>query len=110
LTKPSLAEQNINPFIPPPPKAVIRSKTNPSERDKAINYIKEKGYWAWYYKNNFGRRNKVENSFYRLKTIFGRKLNSRTFPNQDAESHLLCCMLNKMTSLVCQNLTKLAEI
>jgi len=61
--------------------------------------IKEKGYWAWYYKNNFGRRNKVENTFYRLKTIFGRKLHSRTLPNQDTESLLSCYLLNKMTNL-----------
>jgi hypothetical protein len=95
----SLEEQNIKPFIPPPAKSVICSETHPSERDKAVKYIKEKGYWAWYYKNDFGRRNKVENTFYRLKTIFGRKLSSRILPNQEVESHILCCMLNKMTSL-----------
>jgi len=94
-----LQEQTINPFIPPPSQAVVRSETNPSARDQAVKYIKEKGYWAWYYKNDFGRRNKVENTFYRLKTIFGRKLSARTLPNQDAESHLFCWMLNKMTSL-----------
>ncbi|WP_051908743.1 IS5 family transposase [Candidatus Odyssella acanthamoebae] len=94
-----LEDQTIKPFIPPPSQAVVRSKTNPSTRDQTVKYIKEKGYWAWYYKNDLGRRNKVENTFYRLKTIFGRKLSSRILPNQDAESHLVCCMLNKMTSL-----------
>ncbi|AIL13929.1 hypothetical protein IM40_11410 (plasmid) [Candidatus Paracaedimonas acanthamoebae] len=44
-----------------------------------------------------GRRNKVENTFYRLKTIFGRKLHSRNWNNQQAETHLICCLLNKMT-------------
>lgn len=95
----TLGNKNIKPFIPPPSQAVVRSETNPSTRDQAVKYIKEKGYWAWYYKNDFGRRNKVENTFYRLKTIFGRKLSSRILPNQDAESHLLCCMLNQMTQL-----------
>ena len=95
----TLEDKNIRSFIPPLSQAVIHSETNPSKRDKAVKYIKEKGYWAWYYKNNFGRRNKVENTFYRLKTIFGRKLSSRILPNQDAESHIFCCMLNKMTSL-----------
>jgi transposase len=95
----TLEEQNIDPFIPPPNQAVVHFKTNQSKRDKAVKYIKEKGYWAWYYKNDFGRRNKVENTFYRLKTIFGRKLHLRTLQTQDAQSHLLCYMLNKMTSL-----------
>lgn len=95
----SLENQHIKPFIPPPNQAIVRSQENPSGRDKAVKYIREKGYWAWFYKNDFGRRNKIENTFYRLKTIFGRKLSSRTLQNQDAESHLLCCMLNNMTSL-----------
>ncbi|MBN9343943.1 MAG: hypothetical protein J0H87_06195 [Holosporales bacterium] len=34
---------------------------------KSIVYIKKKGYRAWYHKNYYGRRNKVENTFYRLK-------------------------------------------
>lgn len=95
----ALEEQNIKPLIPPPSQAVAHSETNLSSRDQTVKYIKEKGYWAWYYKNDFGRRNKVENTFYRLKTIFGPKLLSRILPNQEAESHLLCCMLNKMTRL-----------
>ena len=78
---------------------MINNATNPSTRDQAVKYIQEKGYWAWYYKNNVGRRNRVENTFYRLKTIFGRKLHSRTIPNQDVESQFLCTMLNKMTEL-----------
>ena len=60
-------------------------------------YIKKKGYWAWYHKNEYGRRNKVENTFYRLKTIFGRKLHLRNWNNQQAEAHLICRLLNKMT-------------
>ena len=94
----TLEEQNIKPFIPPPSQAIIHSEATPSKKDKAVKHIKEEGYWPWYYKNNFGRRNKVENIFYRLKTIFGRKLQCRVLPNQDAESHLLCYMLNKMTN------------
>jgi len=95
----TLEKQDIKPFIPPPSHAVVSQEINPSHRDQAVKYIKEKGYWAWYYKNDFGRRNKVENTFYRLKTIFGRKLHSRTLPNQDAESLLSCYLLNKLTNL-----------
>lgn len=94
-----LEKKKITPVIPPPSQAVINNTANLSKRDQAVKYIQEKGYWAWYYKNNVGRRNQVENTFYRLKTIFGRKLHSRAIPNQDAESAFLCTMLNKMTEL-----------
>lgn len=30
-----------------------------------------------------------------LKAIFGKKLNSRNWNNQQAETHLICCFLNK---------------
>jgi len=87
----------IKPIIPPPNHAVISSEMNPTLRDQIVSYIKEKSYWAWYHKNQYGRRNRVENTFYRLKTIFGRKLLSRKWANQQAETHLICCLLNKMT-------------
>jgi hypothetical protein len=60
------------------------------------------------YKNDVGRRNQVENTFYRLKTIFGRKLLFRTIPNQDAESAFLCTILNKMTELGMPKSVKIA--
>ncbi len=103
-----LEKKKINPVIPPPSQAVVDNATNPSTRDKAVKYIQEKGYWAWYYKNDVGRRNRVENTFYRLKTIFGRKLHSRTIPNQDVESQFLCTMLNKMTELGMPKSVKIA--
>jgi len=103
-----LEKENINPVIPPPSQAVVNNATNLSTRDKAVKYIQEKGDWAWYYKNDVGRRNQVENTFYRLKTIFGCKLHSRTIPNQDTESSFFCTMLNKMTKLGMPKSVKIA--
>jgi transposase len=94
-----LANKKIKPIIPPPRHAVILSANNPSLRNQTIDYIKKKGYWAWCNKNDYGRRNKVENTFYRLKTIFGRKILSRNWSNQNAETQLICHLLNKMTEL-----------
>ena len=103
-----LEKKKINPVILPPSQAVVNNAASPSKRDQAVKYIQEKGYWAWYYKNNAGRRNRVENTFYRLKTIFGRKLLSRTIPNQDTESAFLCTMLNTMTELGMPKSVKIA--
>lgn len=94
-----LEKEMIKPLIPLPSKAVVSCSEVPTLRDKTVQYIKDKGYWAWYHKNDFGRRNKVENTFYRLKTIFGRKLSSRNPENQEAESYLICHLLNQMTDL-----------
>lgn len=94
-----LEKWTIKLLIPPPRKAVVSCSEVATLRDKTVQYIKDKGYWAWYHKNDFGRRNKVENTFYRLKTIFGRKLASRNPKNQDAESLLICHLLNQMTNL-----------
>lgn len=103
-----LEDRDIKSLIRPPTHAVISSEINPTLRDQTIYYIKKKGYWAWYNKNDFGRREKVENTFYRIKTIFGRKLLSRSWANQNAETHLICCLLNKMTELGMPKTVKIA--
>ncbi|AIF81165.1 Transposase, IS4 family protein [endosymbiont of Acanthamoeba sp. UWC8] len=91
-----LETQNIKPIIPPPKNA----KSSPiTPRFDTIHYIREKGYHAWYNKNEYGRREIVENAFYRYKSIIGAKLRSRKWDNQDAETLLGCHMLNKMTIL-----------
>ncbi len=95
----SLEEKGMKVLIPPPATAVVSSETQPTLRDKKVAYVKAKGYWAWFTKNNFGRRSLVENTFYRLKTIFGRKLLSRTMSNQQNEANMICYLLNKITDL-----------
>jgi len=94
-----LEDKEIRPLIRPPAHAVVSSETAPTLRDQTIDYIQKKGYWVWYNKNDFGRREKAENTFYLLKTIFGRKLLSRSWRNQNVETHLICYLLNKMTKL-----------
>jgi hypothetical protein len=92
-------ERNIVPLIPPPKSARVSSRKGKSVlRNQVVSYIKEKGIHAWKEKNNFGRRNRVENTFYRIKTIFGRQFISRVWKNQEAEINLICHLLNKMTS------------
>lgn len=102
-----IANRRSYPLIPPSSRAVMSSPETPTLRDKAVAYIQKKGYEAWYHKNNFGRRERVENTFYRIKTIFGRKLLSRNIPNQQAEEKIICFLLNKMTSLGMPNSIKM---
>ncbi len=94
-------QRHIHTIIPPPKNARISCtrKNAFEERNKTINYINEKGIHAWKTKNDYGRRNRVENTFYRLKTIFGRQFLSRTWKRQEVELPLLCNILNRMTLL-----------
>ncbi|MBA8667982.1 IS5 family transposase [Holosporaceae bacterium 'Namur'] len=91
-----LETQSIKPTIPPPKNA---KKATEKHRSDTINYIREKGYHAWYNKNKYGRREIVENTIGRYKSIIGAKLRSRKWDNQDAETLLGCYMLNRMTTL-----------
>ena len=50
-------------------------------------------------KNKYGRREIVENTIYRYKSIICTKLRSRKWDNQDIETLLGCHTLNKMTNL-----------
>jgi len=101
-----LQKQSIKPIIPPPVNASTSSRS--TLRNAMVEYIRKKGYWAWHTKHNFGRRARVENTFYRLKTIFGRKLLSRLIENQQTEGHMLCHLLNKMTDLGMPQTVKIA--
>ena len=94
-------QRHIHTIIPPPKNARISCtrKNASEERNKTITYINKKGIHAWKAKNNYGRRNRVENTFYRLKTIFGRQFLSRTWERQEVELPLMCDILNKMTLL-----------
>ena len=95
-----LQKRGIQTLIPPPPNARTHNKRDDlCQRNNTVKYIKEKGYHAWANKNNFGRRNRVENTFYRIKTIFGRSFMSRIWENQEVEAKLIANLLNEMTNL-----------
>lgn len=88
---------NIKPIIPPTRESP--SKESNSSRQQNINYINNKGIYAWQNKHKYGRRSLVENFMFRFKEIIGRKLRSRKWNNQDNEAFLGCCILNKFSKI-----------
>lgn len=93
-------KKGIRPLILPPHNAKLSKRKDASlQRNNTIAYVKEKGIHAWKRNYNYGRRNRVENTFFRLKTLFGPHLVSRTWNNQAKESMFLYILLNKMTLL-----------
>jgi hypothetical protein len=92
-----LRGKNIKPTIRPPnAKIAIKAEEFKSERDKSAEYQQTKGYQQWRVKNNYGRRELVENTFFRFKTIFGSKFLSRDNVNMKNELNIKCQLLNKM--------------
>ena len=98
---------NVGPYpginiITPPRKDAVLSPdavNNPTKRDKYIIEIKEDGRYLWELKSGYSKRNSVENTMYRSKTIFGGKLDFKNIDSQKAEFKVSCNNLNLMTSL-----------
>lgn len=89
-------------IVTPPRKDAVFSSTaniNPTQRDRHLKTILEKGRIHWQNESGYGQRNLVENSMYQIKTIYGGKLKSRNIENQKTESKIVLNNINLMTSL-----------
>ena len=71
----------------------------PHARDENLRYIRKHGREKWKESSGYHRRNLAETTFFRIKTIFGDKLRSRTFENQVTEAFPRLSILNRMTGL-----------
>jgi len=73
-------------------------------RDKAIEWIRQysqpnEGLKQWKKMSNYHRRSLVENSMFRIKTLFGDITRARSFHAQKQQLLIRCKALNKMTAL-----------
>ena len=95
---------------PDPPAAVIipprgsavpspTAGTTPSQRDRHIRMIRDKGRLGWQKAVGYGRRSLGETAVSRYKAIVGRGLRARTLPSQKTEVRVACSVLNRMTRL-----------
>lgn len=74
--------------------------TAPSHpRDQTLQRIEQVGRKAWKHESGYHRRSLAETTMFRLKTIFGGQVRSRTFDNQAVELFLQCAALNRMIQL-----------
>jgi transposase len=94
-----LRKKGMKPTIRPPNRSLTKkgpAKALKTERQKEATYLQERGYNPWRVKNNYGRRERVENTFYRFKTSFGSQFLSRDEDNMKNELTIKCHLLNKM--------------
>jgi len=85
----------------PPTKtaAVSRRRPRSSLRDHTIQRVKQVGRRRWKKESGYHRQARVENAFFRYKSIIGDRLRARHSKAQDAEALIACNILNRMTEL-----------
>ena len=88
-------------IIPPRATAVAGAlaDTAPSQRDRHIRMIQDRGRMGWQRAVAYGRRSLGATAVFRYKTIIGRGLRARTLPSQKTEARVACSVLNRMTRL-----------
>jgi hypothetical protein len=61
--------------------------------------VREIGRRQWKKESGYHQQSRVENSFFRYKTIVGPRLRARHSKSQQAEALMACNILNRMASL-----------
>jgi transposase len=87
--------------IPPRATAVLSdtAETTPTQRDRHLQMIAEKGRLGWQKAVGYGKRSLVEVAMLRYKALVGRSLHARPLPTQKTEAKVACKVLNIMTGL-----------
>ncbi len=68
-------------------------------RDDTIARVKEVGRQQWKKESGYHQQARVDNAFFRYKSIIGDRLRGRHPKVQEAEALLACNILNRMTDL-----------
>ncbi len=91
----------------PPKRAVFASSIFPSRRlrfrssarDRTVMGVKEIGRRRWKKESGYHQQARLENTFFRYKTIIGHKLRGRHPQSQKTEAIIACNILNRMTAV-----------
>jgi hypothetical protein len=88
-------------IIPPrsTAKPGARAGQAPTQRDRHIQTIAQRGRLGWQRATGYGRRSLVETAMFRYKTLIGRRLRARSLSGQKAEARMACAVINRMTRL-----------
>ena len=88
--------------VVPPSKSATRSRqrrSRSSARDRTILRIKEVGRCQWKKESGYHRQARVENTFFRYKTIVGPRLRARHTGARRTEALMACNILNRMIAI-----------
>jgi len=84
--------------IVPPRRSATRSR-RPSARDRTVMWVKKIGPRQWKKESRYHQQARVENAFFRYKSIIGDRLRARHPESQQTEALIACNILNRMTML-----------
>ena len=86
--------------IPPARTATVSGHGPRSPaRDRTITLVKQLGRRQWKKASGYHRQGRVENTFFRYKSIIGDGFRARSPAGQGSEAVLGCEILNRMTAL-----------
>jgi hypothetical protein len=71
--------------------------TEPTQRDRHIQSIAERGRLGWQRQTDYGKRSKAETAMAHYKRILGDQLRARTLPGQQTEAAIGVAVLNRMS-------------
>jgi IS5 family transposase len=90
------AERHAARVVVPPLKTARVSTHSPQARNRAVKRIAKVGRQRWKTEVRYHRQGKIENTFFRYKTVIGDRLRSRDPDTQITEVILGCNLLNRM--------------
>ncbi len=99
----AIRKKGAKAIIPPRKGARIwvhgNSKAERLDRDQNLRAIRKSGRKRWKEQSGYHRRSLAETGVFRLKTLFGDRVNARTFEGQASELFVRCRVLNRMSGL-----------
>jgi len=99
----AITERKAQATIPPRRNAKIQQHGNrkapPHPRDENLRRVRQVGRKRWKQESSYHRRSLSETTMFRLKTIFGSRLQRRSFDGSAVELFLQCAALNRMIQL-----------
>ena len=99
----AIEQRGAKAVIPPRRDAKIWQHGNcaapPHPRDENLRAIRQKGRRRWKHETGSQRRSLAETAFFRVKTLFGPRVQAREFRRQATELFLKAAALNRMTHL-----------
>ena len=88
--------------VVPPSRSATQSRqlrSPSSARDSTVMRVQEIGRCQWKKESGYHQQARVENTFFRYKSIIGDRLRARHPKSQEAEALIVCNILNRMTEL-----------
>ena len=85
--------------LPAKSASLARGRRRSRARDRTIKRVQQLGRRRWKKESGYHQQARVENAFFRYKSILGDRLRARYSEAQETEAVIACNILNRMTAL-----------